>query len=186
MDGNIVAATQSINFSYGSKYMAAGTGVLLNNEMDDFSKKPGAPNGYQLLGSDANSIQPGKRMLSSMTPTILRNGEGVAILGSPGGSQIITMVFLSGLAWIEGADANEMVSRPRFHHQYFPDQIFFENASLSGAERAALELMGHRLELNQRTAGNGNLQIVTWDRITHAVHAASDPRGIGEPRYFKP
>lgn len=186
MDGNIVAATQSINFSYGSKYMAAGTGVLLNNEMDDFSKKPGAPNGYQLLGSDANSIQPGKRMLSSMTPTILRNGEGVAILGSPGGSQIITMVFLSGLAWIEGADANEMVSRPRFHHQYFPDQIFFEDASLSGAERAALELMGHRLELNQRTAGNGNLQIVTWDRITHAVHAASDPRGIGEPRYFKP
>jgi len=185
-DGNIVAATQSINFSYGSKYMAAGTGVLLNNEMDDFSKKPGTPNGYQLLGSDANSIQPGKRMLSSMTPTILRNDEGVAILGSPGGSQIITMVFLSGLSWIEGADANEMASRPRFHHQYFPDRIFFEDASLTGEERAVLESMGHRLEVNQRTVGNGNLQIVTWNRVTHAVHAASDPRGIGEPRYFTP
>ena len=185
-DGNIVAATQSINFSYGSKYMAAGTGVLLNNEMDDFSKKPGTPNGYQLLGSDANRIQPGKRMLSSMTPTILRNDEGVAILGSPGGSQIITMVFLSGLSWIEGADANEMASRPRFHHQYFPDRIFFEDASLTGEERAVLESMGHRLEVNQRTVGNGNLQIVTWNRVTHAVHAASDPRGIGEPRYFTP
>ena len=185
-DGNIVSATQSINFSYGSKYMVAGTGVLLNNEMDDFSKKPGTPNGYQLLGSDANSIQPGKRMLSSMTPTILRNDEGVAILGSPGGSQIITMVFLSGLSWIEGADANEMASRPRFHHQYFPDRIFFEDASLTGEERSVLESMGHRLELNPRTVGNGNLQIVTWNRITHDVHAASDPRGIGEPRYFTP
>ena len=186
MDGNIVAATQSINFSYGSKYMAAGTGVLLNNEMDDFSKKPGEPNGYQLLGSDANSIQPGKRMLSSMTPTILRSTEGAAILGSPGGSQIITMVFLSGLSWIEGSDANEMAGQPRFHHQYFPDRIFFEDASLTGAERAVLESMGHRLELNQRAVGNGNLQIVTWNRVTNAVQAASDPRGIGEPRYFKP
>ena len=186
MDGNIVAATQSINFSYGSKYMAAGTGVLLNNEMDDFSKKPGEPNGYQLLGSDANSIQPGKRMLSSMTPTILRSREGAAILGSPGGSQIITMVFLSGLSWIEGSDANEMAGQSRFHHQYFPDRIFFEDASLTGAERAALESMGHRLELNQRTVGNGNLQIVTWNRVTNAVQAASDPRGIGEPRYYEP
>ena len=186
MDGNIVAATQSINFSYGSKYMAAGTGVLLNNEMDDFSKKPGEPNGYQLLGSDANSIQPGKRMLSSMTPTILRSREGTAILGSPGGSQIITMVFLSGLSWIEGSDANEMAGQSRFHHQYFPDRIFFEDASLTGAERAALESMGHRLELNQRTVGNGNLQIVTWNRMTNAVQAASDPRGIGEPRYYEP
>ncbi|MBH97706.1 MAG: gamma-glutamyltransferase [Rhodospirillaceae bacterium] len=185
-EGNIVSATQSINFSYGSKYMADGTGVLLNNEMDDFSKKPGTPNGYGLVSSDANSIQPGKRMLSSMTPTILKSNEGVAILGSPGGSQIITMVFLAGLSWIEGANANEMVSRPRFHHQYLPDRIFFEAASLTDRERSVLESMGHRLELNERTVGNGNLQIVTWDQITNQVSGASDPRGIGEPRYFEP
>ena len=186
MDGNIVAATQPINFSYGSGYMAPGTGVLLNNEMDDFSKKPGVSNGYQLLGSAANSIQPGKRMLSSMTPTILKTNDGVAILGSPGGSQIITMVFLAGVAWIEGADATEMVSRPRFHHQYFPDRILFETASLSTDEQVHLESMGHTLTPNRRTGGNGNLQIVTWDRRTGSVEAASDPRGIGEPRFYEP
>ena len=185
-DGNIVAATQSINFSYGSRYMAPGTGVLLNNEMDDFSTKPGVPNGYQLLGSEANSIQPGKRMLSSMTPTIIKTDAGVAVLGTPGGSRIITMVLLAALAWMEGADAAEMASRPRFHHQYFPDQISFEPDSLTAQEQAALQAMGHTLTPNRRTAGNGNLQIVTWDRGTDAVDAASDPRGVGEPRYFEP
>lgn len=185
-DGNVVASTQSINFSYGSGYMAPGTGVLLNNEMDDFSKKPGVPNGYQLLGAEANSIQPGKRMLSSMTPTILRTDDRVAVLGTPGGSQIITMVFLAGLAWIEGSDAADMAGRPRFHHQYFPDRIFFEPASLTTAEQASLEAMGHTLTPNRRTTGNGNLQIVTWNRITGEVAAASDPRGLGEPRFFDP
>ncbi len=185
-EGNIVAGTQSINFSYGSGYMAAGTGVLLNNEMDDFSRKPGVPNGYQLLSAEANSIQPGKRMLSSMTPTILRSDDGVAVLGSPGGSQIITMVFLASLAWIDGADATTMVSKPRFHHQYFPDRILFEVASLTPDEQAALEALGHTLTPNRRTVGNGNLQIVTWDRTTGAVDAASDPRGIGRPSFSGP
>ena len=184
IEGNTVAATQSINFSYGSGYVAPGTGVLLNNEMDDFSMKPGLPNGYQLLSADANRIQPGKRMLSSMTPTILSTEDGAAILGTPGGSRIITMVFLASLAWIEGADATAMAANPRFHHQYFPDRILLEPDALTGEEQAALESMGHTLTVDRQPLGN--LQIVTWDRRTGAVDAASDPRGIGSPRFSTP
>ncbi len=181
-EGNMVAATQSINFGFGSGFIASGTGVLLNNEMDDFSMKPGQPNGYQLVSGDANSIQPGKRMLSSMTPTLLRTEDGAALLGSPGGSQIITIVFLASLAWAEGADASTMATNARFHHQYFPDQLFFEPAALSDAEEQALKGLGHN-PVRNRWGSIGNLQIVTWDRRSGAVDAASDPRGVGEPRF---
>lgn len=182
-DGNMVAATQTINFGFGSGFMAPGTGVLLNNEMDDFSMKPGQPNGYQLLSGEANSIQPGKRMLSSMTPTILRTEDGVALLGSPGGSQIITIVFLASLAWVEGADAATMASNPRFHHQYFPDRLIFEPDAISAEEEEALRGLGHNLARSRQLRGNGNLQIVTWDRRSGEVDAASDPRVVGEPRF---
>ena len=182
-DGNMVAATQTINFGFGSGFIAPGTGVLLNNEMDDFSMKPGQPNGYQLLSAEANSIQPGKRMLSSMTPTILRTEDGVALLGSPGGSQIITIVFLASLAWTEGADAATMASNPRFHHQYFPDRLMFEPDAISTEEEEALRGLGHNLARSRQLRGNGNLQIVTWDRRSGEVDAASDPRVVGEPRF---
>ena len=185
-EGNMVAATQSINFGFGSGFVAPGTGVLLNNEMDDFSMKPGQPNGYQLLSGDANSIQPGKRMLSSMTPTILRDDDGTAILGTPGGSRIITIVFLASLAWIDGADASSMASNPRFHHQYFPDRLMFEPDALSAEEQATLASFGHNLMPSRQQQGIGNLQIVTWDRRSGAVDAASDPRGVGEPRFSAP
>ena len=185
-EGNMVAATQTINFGFGSGFMAPDTGVLLNNEMDDFSMKPGQPNGYQLLSAEANSIQPGKRMLSSMTPTILRTDDGVALLGSPGGSQIITIVFLASLAWTEGADAETMASNPRFHHQYFPDRIMFEPAALTAEEEEALQDLGHNLARSRQLRGNGNLQIVTWDLGSGAVDAASDPRVVGEPRFSSP
>ena len=185
-DGNMVAATQTINFGFGSGFMAPGTGVLLNNEMDDFSMKPGQPNGYQLLSAEANSIQPGKRMLSSMTPTILRTEDGVALLGSPGGSQIITIVFLASLAWAEGADAATMASNPRFHHQYFPDRLMFEPDAISEEEEEALRSLGHNLARSRQLRGNGNLQIVTWDRRSGEVDAASDPRVVGEPRFSAP
>ena len=185
-EGNMVAATQTINFGFGSGFVAPGTGVLLNNEMDDFSMKPGQPNGYQLLSAEANSIQPGKRMLSSMTPTILRTEDGAALLGSPGGSQIITIVFLASLAWTEGADAATMASNPRFHHQYFPDRLMFEPDVLTGEEEEALEGLGHNLARSRQLRGNGNLQIVTWDRRSGEVDAASDPRGVGEPRFSAP
>ena len=185
-EGNMVAATQTINFGFGSGFMAPDTGVLLNNEMDDFSMKPGQPNGYQLLSAEANSIQPGKRMLSSMTPTILRTEDGVALLGSPGGSQIITIVFLASLAWTEGADAETMASNPRFHHQYFPDRIMFEPAALTAEEEEALQDLGHNLARSRQLRGNGNLQIVTWDLGSGDVDAASDPRVVGEPRFSSP
>ena len=185
-EGNMVAATQTINFGFGSGFMAPGTGVLLNNEMDDFSMKPGQPNGYQLLSAEANSIQPGKRMLSSMTPTVLRTEYGAALLGSPGGSQIITIVFLASLAWTEGADAQTMASNPRFHHQYFPDRLMFEPDALTAGEEEALAGLGHNLARSRQLRGNGNLQIVTWDIASGAVDAASDPRGVGEPRFSGP
>ena len=186
LEGNMVAATQTINFGFGSGFMAHGTGVLLNNEMDDFSMKPGQPNGYQLLSAEANSIQPGKRMLSSMTPTILRTEDGAALLGSPGGSQIITIVFLASLAWTEGADANTMAANPRFHHQYFPDRLMIEHDALTAEEEQALKDLGHNVVRSRQLRGNGNLQIVTWDRRSGAVDAASDPRVVGEPRFSAP
>ncbi|HEY5624521.1 MAG TPA: gamma-glutamyltransferase [Gammaproteobacteria bacterium] len=181
-EGNAVAATQSINFGYGSGYVPAGTGVLLNNEMDDFSMKPGVPNGYQLLGTTANAIEPGKRMLSSMTPTILVNDNGLAVLGTPGGSRIITMVLLAALEWMEGGDAESMVALPRIHHQYFPDQIGYETGALSDAQVAALEALGHTVGVSRFSFGN--MHVVTWDLTDGSVEAASDPRGIGEPRYL--
>jgi gamma-glutamyltranspeptidase/glutathione hydrolase len=183
-EGNAVAATQSINFGFGSGFMPAGTGVLLNNEMDDFSMKPGVPNGYQLLGSAANAIEPRKRMLSSMTPTILINDDGLAILGTPGGSRIITMVLLAALEWMEGGDAEAMVGLPRIHHQYFPDQIGYEPGALTADEVRALEALGH--SVGEARFSFGNMHVVTWNLNTGAVEAASDPRGIGEPRFFSP
>ncbi|MFL2553385.1 MAG: gamma-glutamyltransferase [Candidatus Rariloculaceae bacterium] len=180
-EGNAVAGTQSINFSYGSGYMSPGTGVLLNNEMDDFSIKPGVANGYQLLGAEANAIEPGKRMLSSMTPTILIDENGMGVLGTPGGSRIITMVLLAALEWIDGADAESMVSLLRIHHQYFPDRIGYESNALTLEQVNRLESLGH--SVTEARGSFGNMQAVTWDFSTGEVEAASDPRGIGEPRY---
>lgn len=179
--GNAVAATQSINFSFGSGYMPAGTGVILNNEMDDFSIKPGVPNGYGLIGTAANAIAPNKRMLSSMTPTLLKSDRGMALLGTPGGSRIISMVLLASLSWIDGGDAESMVAVPRIHHQYYPDVIEYEAAALDSATIAALQRLGHALRRVGRDYGD--MHVVTWNLATGEVEAASDPRGIGEPRY---
>ena len=182
-DGNIVSATQSINFSYGSGFVPHGTGVILNNEMDDFSIKPGTPNGYELIGFEANEIAPGKRMLSSMTPTILVNGEGIAALGTPGGSRIITMVLLSALEWSRGESAEFITSVPRFHHQFFPDLIQYEPDAFSNDEIKALEDKGHSLRPLNRSYGNMN--VVTWNFETGDLDASSDPRGHGEPRFLE-
>ncbi|NND61035.1 MAG: gamma-glutamyltransferase [Gammaproteobacteria bacterium] len=182
-DGNMVAATMSINFWFGSGFMAPGTGVLLNNEMDDFSIKPGVPNGYELIGADANAIAPGKRMLSSMTPTIVSSNEhGHAILGTPGGSRIISMVLLGTLGFLDGLDASEMVALPRYHHQYMPDSITYERAALSEAEQKTLQAFGHKLRPSGRNYGN--LQVITWDPQSGEVEAASDPRGEGAGRVY--
>ncbi|RTZ73883.1 MAG: gamma-glutamyltransferase [Gammaproteobacteria bacterium] len=176
-EGNRVAATLSINYPFGSGFVAEGTGVLLNDEMDDFSAKPGAANVYGLVGNEANAIAPGRRMLSSMTPTFVEHPEGVAILGTPGGSRIITMVLLGLLEFIEGHGPSDWVSRKRFHHQYLPDQVQFEPGAFSSRVRRRLEEKGHVLKPLERPYGN--MQAVFWDRKGNRVEAASDPRGIG-------
>jgi gamma-glutamyltranspeptidase/glutathione hydrolase len=177
-EGNRVAATLSINYPFGSGFVPPGTGVLLNDEMDDFSAKPGTPNVYGLVGAEANAIAPGKRMLSSMTPTFVETEDRVAILGTPGGSRIITMLLLGVLEFVDGEDAEAIVAQPRFHHQFLPDHIQFEPDASNPALIARLEAMGHRLRIRDDTFGN--MQAVVWDRAAGRVTAASDPRGIGE------
>lgn len=176
-EGNRVAATLSINLPFGSGFIVPGTGVLLNNELDDFSASPGAANAYGLVGSEANAIAPGKRPLSSMSPTFAEGPGGVAILGTPGGSRIISTVLLALLDLVEGRVPEVWVSRPRFHHQYLPDEVQYEPGALSAAQASALEAMGHRLRALD--APYGNLQAILWDRAGGRVQAASDPRGEG-------
>ena len=175
--GNRVAATLSINTPFGSGLVPPGTGVLLNNEMDDFSARPGAPNTYGLVGGMANAIAPGKRMLSSMSPTFLESEAGVAILGTPGGSRIISMVLHGILATIAGGSPTDWVAKPRIHHQFLPDRIQYEPAALTSDQVTELRAKGHHLE--PVAAGFGNMQAILWDRRTDRVKAASDPRGLG-------
>jgi gamma-glutamyltranspeptidase/glutathione hydrolase len=120
-------------------------------------------------------------MLSSMTPTLLMTEERLAALGTPGGSRIISMVLLAALAWVEGGDAAAMVGRSRFHHQYSPDLVFHEPGGLTEEEQRVLQRLGHELRAVNRDYGD--MHVVTWDLATGAVDAASDPRGIGEPRF---
>lgn len=179
-EGNYVSATLSINYPFGSGFVAGGTGVLLNDEMDDFSAKPGSPNAYGLVGAEANAIAPGKRMLSSMSPTFVSSPDGVAILGTPGGSRIITMVLLGILDYANGKSPDDWVATPRFHHQYLPDKVFYEADAFSDVEANALTLLGHRMEKSDSVWGN--MQAVMWDRKNDRVTAASDPRGEGKAR----
>ncbi|MDA7690900.1 gamma-glutamyltransferase [Methylophilaceae bacterium] len=178
--GNRVAVTQSINFWFGSAFVPKGTGVLLNNEMDDFSIKPGIENGYGLIGYDANAVEPGKRMLSSMTPTFLESERGFVILGTPGGSRIISMILLATLEWINGGDAKSMVSLPRFHHQYHPDYVLYEEEAFMSSEIDELESMGHTFKKSNRQFGN--MQIIMWEHENNKIEIASDPRGKEKSR----
>lgn len=175
--GNRVAATLSINYPFGSGFVAKGTGVLLNDEMDDFSAQPGVPNAYGLVGNSANAIAPGKRMLSSMTPSFIEGDDGVAIIGTPGGSRIITMVLLAALEMMEKQPVENWVELPRFHHQYLPDHIQFESGAFTQEQQKILREKGHSLkELN---GTYGNMQAIYHDKTTGKVTAASDSRGIG-------
>jgi len=175
-DGNRVAGTITLNAGFGTGLLVPGTGLLLNNQMDDFSIKPGVPNIYGLIGASANAIEPGKRMLSSVTPTFVEGPRGFMIVGSPGGSLITGMVLLATLDWIDGKSAEQIVAAPRIHHQYQPDVLAYEADALTEPEVAALEKLGHKL---RRRETWGNLQVVTYDAATGEVQAASDPRGVG-------
>lgn len=173
--GNLVATTQTVNTVFASKFVAEGTGVLLNNEMDDFSAKPGEPNAYGLIGGEANSIQPGKRPLSSMTPTFVIGENDVAVLGTPGGSRIITMVLLGILDYFDGNPVESWTALPRYHHQYVPDVLFYEPGAISAESIPALEARGHTLKELQHTWGNMNA--AHWNKKTGETKAATDPRG---------
>lgn len=175
--GNAVAATLSVNLPFGAAFTVPGTGVLLNNEMDDFAADPSGKNSYGLTGSEANAIAPGKRPLSSMTPTMLENTEQLAVLGTPGGSRIISMVLLGALQAIDGKPVRDWVSRPRFHHQYLPDHIQIEDHVFTAEQQRALEAMGHDIKPVGRDYGD--MQALHWDKQQGEISAASDPRGEG-------
>ncbi|MCL4162314.1 UNVERIFIED_CONTAM: hypothetical protein GTU68_026642 [Idotea baltica] len=171
-EGNAVSMTYTLNFSFGSLQMAPGTGFLLNNEMDDFSAKPGVPNGYGLLGGEANAIEPGKRPLSSMTPTmILKDGKPYLVTGSPGGSKIITSVFQTVLNVIE-YDMNiaEASSVPRVHHQWMPDELKCESG-ISVDTLKILKSLGHK---TKPTTTLGSTQSVM--KVGERFEGYSDPR----------
>ena len=176
-EGNRVAATMSVNYPFGACFVVPGTGVVLNDEMDDFSIKPGVPNAYGLVGNQQNAIAPGKRMLSSMTPTFIENEQRVAILGTPGGSRIISMVMIGALQAMQGAPVEQWVGRARFHHQYLPDSLQYEPDALSEQTLEALSAMGHQLKPVDDSYGN--MQAIAWDKVANKVSVASDPRGIG-------
>ncbi|MFT4247472.1 MAG: gamma-glutamyltransferase [Pseudomonas sp.] len=183
-EGNLVGATQTVNLLYGSGLIPKGTGVLLNDEMDDFALKPGTPNAFGVMGYEANAPKPGKRPLSSMTPTFMRNADKTIVLGTPGGSRIITMVLLGILGYDDGLTPQQVAALPRYHHQWLPDVIEAESGTFDDATVQALQAMGHTLKLPGDSAAGGrgsshvwgNLQTVEWDRRGNALAGGSDPR----------
>jgi len=176
-DGNAVSSTYTINFSYGSGLVAEGTGILLNNEMDDFSAKPGVPNAYGLIGGDANAVEPGKRPLSSMSPTIvLKDGKPFLVTGSPGGARIITTTLQVIMNVIDhGMNVAEASAAPRIHHQWLPDQLRVEEG-LSPDTTALLRARGHDVSVQEAM---GATQSIMIDPETGFRLGASDPRRAG-------
>jgi gamma-glutamyltranspeptidase/glutathione hydrolase len=175
--GNWVAMTQTINTSFGSKVIVPGTGVMLNNEMDDFSIQPGVPNAFGLIGGEANAIAPGKRPLSSMSPTIvLRDGTPVMTVGAAGGPKIITQVVLTITRHLDlGLTLDEAISASRFHHQWLPRQLFVER-SMAASLREKLEAMGHQVETAEAV---GVTQGISRD-ASGMLHGVHDPRVPGK------
>ncbi|MBF7729961.1 gamma-glutamyltransferase [Pseudomonas sp. N040] len=175
--GNAVAATLSINLPFGAAFTVPGTGVLLNDEMDDFAAQVQGANSYGLAGSAANAIAPGKRPLSSMSPSFIESPREFAVFGTPGGSRIPSMVLLAMLEYLQGRPLASWPAAPRFHHQYLPDRIEYEPGTFSAAQVAELGARGHTLEQLDRRYGNQ--QVLLWRKTGNHLEAASDPRGIG-------
>lgn len=173
--GNAVAVTTTLNGGYGSRVVVAGAGFLLNNEMDDFSVKPGVPNLYGAIGGEANKIEPGKRMLSSMTPTILeKDGKLFLVVGTPGGTTIITSVFQTILNVIEhGMTMQEAVSAPRFHSQWAPDLVFNEPGAFTTSDSLKLVKMGHSFKSRGRYGAVDAIRLLKDNKL----EGGADPRG---------
>jgi gamma-glutamyltranspeptidase/glutathione hydrolase len=176
-EGNQVAATLTINTLFGAGIVAGSSGIVLNNEMDDFAMPGSLPNAYGLTGGGANRIEPGKRPLSSMSPTLLDTPRGTWVLGTPGGSRIMSMLLLATMDIVHrpGITPQEVVARPRLHHQYRPDRLDIEPGVFSPDWLASLESRGHRIQPAARPWGN--MQLVFVDRSSGQTLAANDPRG---------
>lgn len=175
--GNRVSATLSINTAFGSGFIAGRTGVLLNNHMDDFAVAPGVPNIYGLVGGEANAIAPGKRPLSSMSPSFVEDKKGILIFGTPGGSRIISMVLLGILEFVHSLTLNveTVVNRPRYHHQYLPDLVEIEPRGFDRAWITTMEAKGHSVHVAQRRWGN--MQAVVIDTAAGSTTVVNDHRG---------
>ena len=173
--GNAVSITTTINGSYGSKVVVEGAGFLLNNEMDDFSVKPGYPNMFGLIGGEANAIEPNKRMLSSMTPTIIeKDNDLYMVLGTPGGSTIITSVFQTILNVIDyGMGMQEAVDSKKFHHQWLPDVLVVEEKTLSDELNKELTSIGHKV-VNRSSLGRMDCILINEDG---SLDGGADKRG---------
>jgi len=173
--GNAVSITTTLNGSYGSQVVVSGAGFLLNNEMDDFSVKPGTPNMYGLVGGSANAIEPGKRMLSSMTPTIVeKDGKLFMVVGTPGGSTIITSVFQTILNVVDfEMGMQEAVTAPRFHHQWLPDDVALEKEAVTQPIRYSLSTTGYKL-IDRNSIGRVDAILVLPDG---SLSGGADPRG---------
>ena len=176
-EGNAVAATLSINLPFGAAFTVPGTGVLLNDEMDDFAADVQGANAYGLTGSQANAIAGGKRPLSSMSPSFIESSDEFAAFGTPGGSRIPSMVLLSMLEYLDDQPIERWPAVARYHHQFLPDVIEHEPDTFSDEQIAELQRRGH--ELKRLDRHYGNQQVLFWDKVSGEVKAASDPRGIG-------
>ncbi|MDZ7625527.1 MAG: gamma-glutamyltransferase [Ignavibacteriaceae bacterium] len=180
--GNAVSTTTTINSSFGSGIVVEGAGFLLNNEMDDFSGKPGVMNQFGLLGTEANSIRPEKRMLSSMTPTIiLKDEKPFIVIGSPGGSQIITTVLQVVLNCIDfDMNIREAIEAPRIHHQWMPDSLYYENGALTEEVKISVEKMSYSLGNDGvETRILGIAEGILIDNNNRIIYGASDPAEVG-------
>jgi gamma-glutamyltranspeptidase / glutathione hydrolase len=175
-EGNAVSVTTTLNGGYGSRVVVKGAGFFMNNEMDDFSIKPGVPNMFGLIGSEANAIAPSKRMLSSMTPTIVEKGKKLyMVVGTPGGSTIITSVFQTILNVLEhGMTMQESVNAFKFHHQWLPDKTTFESGAFTEGVIQRLQSRGYILEMQRNTIGRMDCILVRPDGT---LEGGSDPRG---------
>lgn len=183
-NGNAVAATLSVNLPFGAAFTAPTTGVVLNNEMDDFAADPQGSNSYGLSGSQANAVAAGKRPLSSMSPSFIESPTAFAAFGTPGGSRIPSMVLLSMLEYLDGRPVNTWPAVPRYHHQYLPDVVEHEPGAFSDTEQQALRARGY--ELKDVGRSYGNQQVLFWDKRDGRLEAASDPRGVGSSEVEKP
>lgn len=183
-EGNAVAATLSLNLPFGSTFTVPGTGVVLNDEMDDFAVDPKGSNTYGLVGSQANIIEPGKRPLSSMSPSFIESPQAFTAFGTPGGSRIPSVVLLSMLQYLDDQPVTQWTSAPRYHHQYIPDVLEYEAGTFTEEELSDLRERGYRLRETKRDFGNQ--QVLLWRKNNARVEAASDPRGIGVSATFRP